>query len=193
MNQELVGQRIRESMAVKAALLENKTLVARIAEVAEIASQVFLHDGKILFCGNGGSAADAQHIAAELSGRFLLDRRPLFAEALHVNPSYVTAVSNDYSFDLVYARLVEAMGRPNDILVCISTSGNSSNILQAAKMAKAQKMKVVGLSGATGGAMASEVDYLINVPSMDTARIQEAHILIGHIWCELIEAKLFKG
>ncbi|HOI99565.1 MAG TPA: SIS domain-containing protein, partial [Rectinema sp.] len=151
----------------------------------------FKNDKKILLCGNGGSAADAQHLAAELSGRFYIDRPPLFAEALHVNTSYLTAVANDYSFDEVYARLVKAKGRPSDILIGISTSGNSSNIIKAINAAKEVGMISVGFTGKTGGKMVSLCDYLINIPSQDAARIQEAHILIGHIICEIVERKLF--
>jgi D-sedoheptulose 7-phosphate isomerase len=152
---------------------------------------VFKNDKKILLCGNGGSAADAQHLAAELSGRFYIDRPPLFAEALHVNTSYLTAVANDYSFDEVYARLVKAKGRPSDILIGISTSGNSSNIIKAIYAAKEVGMISVGFTGKTGGKMVGLCDYLINIPSQDAARIQEAHILIGHIICEIVERKLF--
>ncbi len=135
--------------------------------------------------------ADAQHIAAELSGRFYLDRKPLFAEALHVNSSFMTAVANDYGFEKAYARMVQAAGRQGDLLFAISTSGNSPNILQAVRAAKLQHMLVVGMTGATGGKLAPLCDYLLNVPSTDTPRIQEAHILLGHILCEVVEAELF--
>ena len=145
----------------------------------------------MLFCGNGGSAADAQHIAGELSGRFYKERAPLFAEALHVNSSFVTAVANDYNYEAVYARMVQAAGREGDVLVAISTSGNSPNILKAIEAARQQKMIVVGMTGATGGAMADQCDYLLKVPSKNTPRIQEAHIMLGHILCELIEERLF--
>jgi D-sedoheptulose 7-phosphate isomerase len=146
----------------------------------------------VLFCGNGGSAADAQHLAAELSGRFYTDRPPLFAEALHVNGSYLTAVANDYGYELVFSRMVEAAGRENDVLVAISTSGNSPSILNAIAAARAKNMKVIGLTGQTGGKMAAIVDLLLNVPSSDTPRIQESHILIGHILCLLVEKQLFE-
>ena len=147
--------------------------------------------GKIHFCGNGGSAADAQHLAAELSGRFYYDRPPLNAEALHVNTSYLTAVANDYSFDNIYSRMLQASAKENDILFAISTSGNSSNIIKAIETAKEMKMNIVGMTGTTGGMMAGKCDILLNVPSRCTPRIQEAHILIGHIICEIIESTIF--
>ena len=153
----------------------------------------YKNGGKVLFCGNGGSAADAQHLAAELSGRFYFDRPPLFAEALHVNSSYITAVANDYGYDEVFARLVNAMGKPGDILIGLSTSGNSPNILKAFKAANFLKMKTVGFTGESGGQLKTESNFLLNVPSKDTPRIQETHIMLGHIICELVEEKLFKA
>ncbi len=166
-------------------------LVGRIGELAQSMTAVFQQKGKVLFCGNGGSAADAQHIAAELSGRFYKNRPPLYAEALHVNSSFITAVANDYGYDEVYARMVEAAGVPGDMLVAISTSGNSPNIIKAIEKAKQCGMTVVGMTGTTGGAMADLCDLLINIPSTDTPRIQESHILVGHIVCELVEMLLF--
>ena len=151
----------------------------------------FENGGKILFCGNGGSAADAQHLAAEFSGRFYYDRPPLYAEALHVNSSFVTAVANDYSYDEVYARMIRAMGRKGDILVAISTSGNSGNILRAIDAALEVGMIVVGMTGKTGGLMKEKCAFLLNPPSTDTPRVQESHIMIGHILCELVEAAVF--
>jgi D-sedoheptulose 7-phosphate isomerase len=147
--------------------------------------------GKILFAGNGGSAADAQHLAAELSGRFYLDREPLFAEALHVNTSYVTAVANDYSYEEIYARLVRAMGAPGDVLFAISTSGNSPNIIKAVEAAKKIGFTVIAMTGADGGKLKPLADHLINIPSKTTPRIQEGHMLLGHLICELIELKMF--
>lgn len=182
---------IRESILVKEKILTNEALLNTLEQVVAEMVKVFENEGKILFCGNGGSAADAQHIAAELSGRFYLNRPPLFAEALHVNTSFVTAVANDYSYDEVYARAVQGMGRKGDILVAISTSGNSPNILNAIEAAHLKAMTVVGLTGESGGKMATNVHYLLNVPSSDTPRVQEAHILLGHILCELIEKQLF--
>jgi D-sedoheptulose 7-phosphate isomerase len=148
--------------------------------------------GKVLFCGNGGSAADAQHIAAELSGRFYFDRAPLFAEALHVNTSYLTAVANDYSYDVVYERMVQSKGAEGDVLVGISTSGNSKNVVLAMKEAQRMGMVTIGFTGEAGGEMRNYSDILINIPSTDTPRIQECHILVGHIICELTEASLFE-
>jgi D-sedoheptulose 7-phosphate isomerase len=192
MADNVVEQTIRASIGVKQALLEDAALTGRIEATAQALVEVFRAGGKILFCGNGGSAADAQHIAAELSGRFYTDRPPLYAEALHVNTSYLTAVANDYGYEAVYARMVEAAGRNGDALVAISTSGNSPNILKAVEKARAQGMRVVGMTGASGGKMRDLCDILLNVPSGDTPRIQEAHILIGHIVCLLVEKALFE-
>ncbi len=182
---------IESSIAVKQAILQDDPFLERIEAVAMLWTETFRAGGKVLFCGNGGSAADAQHLAAELSGRFYTDRPPLYAEALHVNSSYVTAVANDYGYDDVYARMVEAAGRPGDLLVAISTSGNSPNILKAIEKAQTQGMIIVGMTGATGGKMADLCQILLNVPSQDTPRIQEAHILIGHILCQRVEETLF--
>ncbi len=182
---------IRESIAVKQAILTDDGFLEKINRAAQILIETFRRDGKVLFCGNGGSAADAQHIAAELSGRFYTDRPPLYAEALHVNTSYLTAVANDYGYDHVFARMVEAAGRPGDVLVAISTSGNSTSVLNAIEKARARDMAVIGLTGATGGRMTGLCTLLLNVPSGDTPRIQEAHILIGHILCEAVEKSIF--
>ncbi len=187
----MIKNRIEASIQVKQMILNNQALLERINTSAEKVVACLQEDGKILFCGNGGSAADAQHIAAELSGRFYKDRDPLFAEALHVNTSYLTAVANDYSYHEIYARLVKAKGRKNDVLFCISTSGNSENILKAAQKAHHQGMFVIGMTGESGGLLKDQVDILLNMPSSDTPRIQEAHILIGHIICEITEQKLF--
>ncbi|MFN8397961.1 MAG: D-sedoheptulose 7-phosphate isomerase [Bacteroidia bacterium] len=189
--QSRISQLIQASMDVKQRTLEDKQLIATVEAVVKAVVTALREDKKILFCGNGGSAADAQHIAAELSGRFYHDRDPLFAEALHVNTSYLTAVANDYSYDQVYSRLVKAKGRPGDVLVGISTSGNSGNIIEALKMARAQGMVTVSMTGETGGKMRDLSDHLLNVPSKDTPRIQEVHILLGHIICELVERELF--
>lgn len=182
---------IAESLYVKQQLLNNDALIQNLELASKLFMDCFKGDGKVLFCGNGGSAADAQHISAELSGRYKLDRKPLFAEALHVNTSYMTAVANDYSYDEVYSRMVEAAGRKGDILVAISTSGSSSNILKAIEKAKSIGMQVVGMTGQSGGAMKEQCDILLNAPSSNTPRIQECHILMGHIICELTEKGLF--
>jgi D-sedoheptulose 7-phosphate isomerase len=168
-------------------------LQAQILQVAEAFLTVYKNGKKTRFCGNGGSAADAQHIAAELSGRFYLDRAPLDSEALHVNPSYITAVANDYSYDIIYERMVEAQGNEGDILVGISTSGNSTNVLLAMKKAREIGMKTVAFTGESGGSIAEYADFLIAVPSFDTPRIQEVHILIGHVICQIVEQNLFEN
>jgi D-sedoheptulose 7-phosphate isomerase len=183
---------ILESIKVKQKFLENPKLLSTISQVAQEIINAFKNDKKVLLCGNGGSAADAQHIAAELSGRFYFDREPLFAEALHVNTSYLTAVANDYSYDEVFSRLVKAKGRAGDILIGISTSGNSKNVIKAIEVANEIGMITIGMTGETGGRMKDICKYLINVPSKDTPRIQEAHIMIGHIICEIVEKELFR-
>ncbi len=187
----LIQDRIQLSISVKQALLADASLIDRISSFSKLLEETYRSGGKVLFCGNGGSAGDAQHLAAELSGRFYLNRAPLYAEALHVNSSYVTAVANDFGYEEVYARMVEACGRPGDVLVAISTSGNSPNIIRAIDRAKQLGMVVVGMTGATGGKMADLCDLLVNIPSEDTPRIQESHILVGHIICELVEKSLF--
>ncbi|MFM2155780.1 MAG: hypothetical protein RL516_529 [Bacteroidota bacterium] len=182
---------IADSIATKQLVLEDQELLASIENAANACIEAFKNDKKVLFCGNGGSAADAQHISAELSGRFYTDRPPLYSEALHVNSSYMTAVANDYSYDVVYSRMVEACGRKGDVLVGITTSGNSKNIIAAMEMAKKQGMITVGMTGKSGGKMNDCCDILLRVPSTDTPRIQESHILIGHIICQLIEETIF--
>lgn len=182
---------ISQSIDVKQLILNDKILIDRINDAAFMCIESLKSNGKIHFCGNGGSAADAQHLAAELSGRFYYDRPPLNAEALHVNTSYLTAVGNDYSFDEVYARLLSGSARKGDILFAISTSGNSRNITRAIEVAKQKGVKVIGMTGASGGLMKDCCDILLNVPSNCTPRIQEAHIMIGHIICEIIESVLF--
>ncbi len=172
-------------------MLADIVLLNQLETITARCVKTLKNGGQLLFCGNGGSAADAQHLAGEFSGRFYLDRDPLPAEALHVNTSFLTAVANDYDFASAYARSVAAKGRPGDLLFAISTSGNSPNILQAAQMAKTKNMEVIGMTGASGGKLATMVDYLLNVPSTDTPRIQECHILLGHIICELVEKRIF--
>lgn len=188
---ELIHTSIRASIAVKEAILADTLFLQKIERSAQMLVHTFRQGGKVLFCGNGGSAADAQHIAAELSGRFYTDRPPLFAEALHVNSSYVTAVANDYGYEHVFERMVEAVGRPGDVLVAISTSGNSPSILRAAEKAGSLGMQVIGMTGAGGGKLAGHCTVLLNVPSGDTPRIQESHILIGHMLCQIVEEELF--
>lgn len=182
---------IQTSIDTKQRLLEDEVILKTIEAITKEMVDCFKNDGKVLFCGNGGSAADAQHIAAEFSGRFYFDRDPLNAEALHVNTSYLTAVGNDYSYDEIYSRIVKAKGRKGDVLVGISTSGNSKNVVRALEQAKEQGMITVSFTGEGGGKMKELSDYIINVPSKDTPRIQECHILVGHIICELVEEALF--
>lgn len=182
---------IKESIGVKELILSDENLISNIEKAAQIIIDCYRNEGKVLFCGNGGSAADAQHLAAELSGRFYYDRPALEAEALHVNTSYLTAVGNDYSFDLIYSRILSASGKAGDVLVGISTSGNSKNVLEAQKVAKQKGMKIISLTGESGGEMKNSADCLINVPSKLTPRIQESHILIGHIICQIVEEELF--
>ncbi|MGC9101390.1 MAG: D-sedoheptulose-7-phosphate isomerase [Caldisericum sp.] len=189
----IIKEGLFNSIKVKQAILSDEYLLVTISNVVDEIVNTFRKGGKVLLCGNGGSAADAQHIAAELSGRFYFDREPLFAEALHVNTSYLTAVANDYSYDEVFARLVKAKGKPRDILIGISTSGNSKNVLRAIEEANKIGMITVGMTGRTGGKMKDICKYLINIPSDDTPRIQEAHITVGHIICELVERELFKN
>jgi len=186
-----IEESIKQSIGVKQKILSDLAFIKLIREIATLCTESFCNGNKILFCGNGGSAADAQHLAAEFSGRFYYDRPPLPSEALHVNTSYLTAVANDYSYDEVYSRIVKAMGKEGDILFGISTSGNSLNIINAIKVANELGMTTIGMTGATGGKMKDHCDYLINVPSSDTPRIQESHIMIGHIICELVESELF--
>ena len=182
---------ISASIAVKQQLLEDEKMVSTISNCVTVIVNAFKNGNKVLFCGNGGSAADAQHLAAEFSGRFYIDRDALPAEALHCNTSYLTAVANDYSFDLIYSRLIKGIGVKGDILIGLSTSGNSANIVSAFEMAKQKEMITIGCTGFAGGGMKAISDYLLNVPSTDTPRIQESHILLGHIICELVEQELF--
>ncbi len=182
---------IQKSIDLKRQLLEDEYYTKKIHIASNIVTNTFKSGRKVFFCGNGGSAADAQHLSTELSGRFYLDRAPLFAEALHVNTSFLTAVANDFGYEEIYARMVQAKGSEGDVLVGISTSGNSPNIIRALQQAKEQKLITIGMTGETGGKMAEYCDVLLNVPSTDTPRIQECHILIGHIICELVERELF--
>ncbi len=182
---------ISSSIEVKSNILKDEKFLQQISDVAKLIAAAFRNGNRVYLCGNGGSAADAQHLAAEFTGRFYSDREPLPAEALHVNTSFLTAVGNDYSFDQVYERAVKAHGRKGDVLIALSTSGNSKNILLAIEEGKKRGMTVIGFSGETGGKMKGACDYLFNVPSKDTPRIQESHILIGHIICQLVEEELF--
>jgi D-sedoheptulose 7-phosphate isomerase len=188
---EKIKNIIQASADLKMQILDNDELISTIEEVVKIIVAAFQNGNRVFFCGNGGSAADAQHLAAEFSGRFYSDRKALPAEALHCNTSYLTAVANDYGYDLVYSRIIEGIGEPGDVLVGLSTSGNSANIVKAFEAAREKRMSTIAFTGITGGTMKAFSDYLINIPSSDTPRIQEAHILIGHIICQLTEEKLF--
>ncbi|RFM25612.1 D-sedoheptulose-7-phosphate isomerase [Deminuibacter soli] len=184
---------ISASVSVKQQLLQDDLFLQQIAIACNTITNAFKNGNKVLFCGNGGSAADAQHLAAEFSGRFYKNRQALPAEALHCNTSYLTAVANDYSFDEIYARLVTGIGLSGDVLIGLSTSGNSPNIVRAFEAAREKGVITMGFTGITGGALKAWSDYLFNVPATDTPRIQEAHILIGHIICQLVEEQLFGG
>lgn len=187
-----ISQSITDSIAAKQAILNDSEFLARIEAAAEMMTNSLRKGGKIHFCGNGGSAADAQHLAAELSGRFYFDRPPLNAEALHCNTSYLTAVGNDYGYDLIFSRLLKGTAKEGDVIVGISTSGNSKNIVNAYEVAREMGVHIIAMTGETGGVMKDYADILLNVPSHDTPRIQESHIMIGHIICELVETAMFK-
>ena len=184
---------IQDSISVKQAILQDEVLLSALEKAIMLTVQA-LRDGKrIWFCGNGGSAADAQHLAAEFSGRFYIDRKALPAEALHCNSSYLTAVANDYSYDVIYARLVEGICRPGDILIGLSTSGHSKNIRLAFEAARKNGIHTIGFTGQTGGTLKEWSDILFNVPSTDTPRIQESHIMLGHILCQFAESEFFSA
>lgn len=192
-HQNAIKSIIDASIKVKENILQDSELLDRINDAVSKIIVSLKSGNKILFCGNGGSAADAQHLAAEFSGRFYIDRKALPAEALHVNTSYLTAVANDYSFDVVYSRMIDGIGNPGDVLIGLSTSGNSKNILNALETAHAKKMTTISFTGASGGKMKDYSDILINVPSTDTPRIQESHIMIGHIICQMVEEQYFNA
>ncbi|PWT77274.1 MAG: phosphoheptose isomerase [Bacteroidetes bacterium] len=189
--QDRIRKIVSESVAVKNKLLSDDGLLTVVEEIVSSMVKALKNGKRIYFCGNGGSAADAQHLAAEFSGRFYTDREALPAEALHCNTSYLTAVANDYSYDVVYARLIKGIAHEGDILVGLSTSGNSSNIVKAFETAREKKVITVGFTGDTGGKMKSLSDFLLNIPSTNTPRIQESHILLGHVICELVEEQYF--
>ena len=186
-----ICDRLERHRAAIDGILADKELQQRIADAVDTITKCFQNGGKVYFCGNGGSAADAQHLAAEFSGKFYIDRGVLPSEALHCNTSYVTAVANDYSYDIIYARLMEGIGKKGDVLVGLSTSGNSGNILKAFEVCRKKGVTTIGFTGATGGKMKDLSDILLNAPSTDTPRIQECHITMGHIVCEFVEANIF--
>jgi len=183
---------IREHAQLLNQIQDNSDHPLKLQKAAEICIKTFQDKGKVLFCGNGGSASDAQHLAAELTGRYLMERDPLFAEALHVNSSYLTAVANDYDFAQIYRRAIKAKGREGDVLVALSTSGNSPNIILALQEAKRVGMTTISFTSQRDVHMKKWSDIYLAIPSDATPRIQEMHILFGHILCDLIEQTLFK-
>ena len=187
----IIKNSIEKSISVKQELLKSEDLFVKIEKSVNLIVESYRNGKKTIFCGNGGSAADAQHLAAELSGRFYFDRPPLSSEAMHVNGSYLTAVANDYSFNEIYSRYLKAVGQKGDVLIGLSTSGNSQNVINAFHTAKVMNITTIALTGKSGGKLSELADILINVPSTDTPRIQEAHILVGHIICQLVEETLF--
>ena len=189
--QTTINDLIKASISVKEQIISDGVMAPILEEVIQIITNTFQNGGAVYFCGNGGSAADAQHLAAEFSGRFYKDRKALPSEALHCNTSYLTAGANDYSYDVIYSRLIEGIARKGDVLIGLSTSGNSGNILKAFEMANSMGVITIGMTGAGGGKMKAISNYLIEVPSNTTPRIQESHILIGHIICELVEKNIF--
>ena len=189
--QNTINDLIKASISIKEQIISDGVMAPILEEVIQIITNTFQNGGAVYFCGNGGSAADAQHLAAEFSGRFYKDRKALPSEALHCNTSYLTEVANDYRYDVIYSRLIEGIARKGDVLIGLSTSGNSGNILKAFEMANSMGVITIGMTGAGGGKMKAISNYLIEVPSNTTPRIQESHILIGHIICELVEKNIF--
>jgi D-sedoheptulose 7-phosphate isomerase len=189
--QATIRKNLQNAIDLKQQLLSDEATLNLIAAMTEAIVQAYRNGHKVFFCGNGGSAADAQHLAAELSGRYYYDRPALFAEALHVNTSYITAVANDYSFDDVYARWITAIGQKGDVLIAMSTSGNSPNVVKAVAQANENGMVTIGFTGADGGALKDGCDLVLRVPSTDTPRIQECHMHVGHTLCEIVEATIF--
>ena len=188
---KLLESRLESHNSLISKVLSDKALLRTLERAASVIEECFRAGGKVYFCGNGGSAADAQHLAAEFSGKYMIDRDCLPAEALHCNTSYLTAVSNDFNYDIVYSRLITGIGRKGDVLIGLSTSGNSVNIVKAFEVCRSKGITTVAFTGEGGGAMAPLADLLLPVPSTDTPRIQEAHITLGHILCELVESAIF--
>jgi len=189
--QATIRKNLQNAIDLKQQLLSDEATLNLIVEMTEAIVLAYRNGRKVFFCGNGGSAADAQHLAAELTGRYYYDRPALFAEALHVNTSYITAVANDYSFDEVYARWIKAIGQQGDVLIAMSTSGNSANVVKAIAQANENGMVTIGFTGADGGALKEDCDLVLRVPSTDTPRIQECHMHVGHTLCEIVEATIF--
>ena len=187
----ILQQALKNSIDLRQTLSDDHQFQTDFYKCVDAIEAAFKSDKKLLLCGNGGSAGDAQHIAAEFSGRFMKDRAPLCAEALHVNSSYMTAVANDYGYDEVYARMTEAMGRKGDVLIGLSTSGNSKNVLKAIEKAKSIEMVTIAFLGDKKGSIGLVADHVIHVPSDNTARIQEIHITLGHVLCQEVESRIF--
>tara|TARA_R110000803_G_scaffold209367_1_gene278885 strand:- start:7033 stop:7620 length:588 start_codon:yes stop_codon:yes gene_type:complete len=190
MKDNKIKEIIISSIETKEKLI-NETTIQNIRHIVDVCIKALNNGNAIYWCGNGGSAADAQHLSAELSGRFYYDRDPLRSDALHCNTSYITAVGNDYHYDVIYSRLLKGIGRRGDVIIGLSTSGKSKNVVNAFNEARVIGITTVGLTGEESNSFEHACDYIVNVPSIDTPRIQESHILIGHIICELIESKLF--
>ncbi len=187
----VIRRRLSQSAALHAGMARDSTLIQGVKDAATLLASIYRASGKVLFFGNGGSAGDAQHLAAELVGRFQLERQALPALALNVNTSSLTAIGNDYGYEFVFSRQIEALGQPGDVVIGISTSGNSKNVITGMRAARVRGLHTIALTGEGGGALQSEVAICLQVPSRDVARIQEGHILLGHILCELIEQSLF--
>jgi D-sedoheptulose 7-phosphate isomerase len=187
----LIKKNIENALELKTQLLSDSDILACIEHLTDAVINCYKNKGKVLFCGNGGSAADAQHLAAELSGRYYYDRPPLSSEALHVNTSYLTAVANDYSYEQIYSRMIKAIGEPGDVLIGLSTSGNSENVVRALEVAQEKGMTTISFTGEGGGKMKALSQIHLEIPSKDTPRIQECHMLVGHTMCEIVERALF--
>jgi D-sedoheptulose 7-phosphate isomerase len=185
--ENIIAQRFEEHLELVAAVQKDQALLAKLAAAAELIRTALATGHKLLFCGNGGSAADAQHWAAEFVGRFQKERRGLPAIALTVDTSILTAVANDYGYERVFSRQVEALGQPGDVLIGVSTSGNSGNVVAAVELAKTRGLKTVSLTGCGGGKLAQLTDVCLAIPCKVTARVQEVHSLMGHILCELAD------
>jgi D-sedoheptulose 7-phosphate isomerase len=191
MDMDFIRKQIEESLKVRKLILDDEKILKSIKETAEICCKALRNGNKILLIGNGGSAADAQHLAGELVNRFGFDRPGLSAIALTTDTSVITSISNDYGFERLFSRQVQALGKKGDVLIVLSTSGNSANILEGIKEAKKKGIITIGLSGKSGGKMNKLCDLMLKVPSEETPRIQEVHILLGHIICASIENDLF--
>ena len=188
---EIVKLRLKENISIKEKILSDDKLINQIIKVSEVIISCFKNENKLWLCGNGGSAADAQHLAAEFTGRYYFDRPPLPAEAIQVNTSYITAIANDYSYDEIFSRYIKAHGKKGDVLIGITTSGKSSNVIKALQTAKEIGLETIGFTGNYVDMLLKHTDYIVSVPSSDTPRIQEAHITIGHLICEIVEKELF--